>query len=63
MHTFVIALAIIASAFAIFLVGRELFCWYWKVNRIISLLESIDSKLKSKDTHINDDLDDIARKM
>ena len=29
----------------IFLLCRELMCWYWKLNRIVVLLESIDAKL------------------
>jgi hypothetical protein len=45
MHTFVIGLALIASLLVIFLIGRQIVCWYWKINRIIELLESIDSKL------------------
>jgi hypothetical protein len=45
MDSFVIGLALIASTLVVFLVGREVMCWYWKVNRIIQLLESIDSKL------------------
>ncbi len=31
--------------FGVFLLLRELMCWYYKINRIVSLLESIDSKL------------------
>jgi hypothetical protein len=31
--------------FGLFLLLRELMCWYYKINRIVSLLESIDSKL------------------
>ncbi len=46
MDTFIIGVALIASTLVIFLVGREIMCWYWKVNRIIQLLESIDRKLK-----------------
>jgi hypothetical protein len=30
----------------IFLVLREFWCWYWKINRAIALLESIDASLK-----------------
>ena len=45
MDSFVIGLSIVASALVIFLVGREVVCWYWKLNRIVLLLESIDSKL------------------
>ena len=29
----------------IFLVMREFWCWYWKINERIDLLRSIDSKL------------------
>lgn len=29
----------------VFLICRELLCWYWKINRTIELLESIDKKL------------------
>lgn len=30
---------------ALFLLLREVFCWYWKVNRRLATLESIDEKL------------------
>jgi len=33
----------------IFLIARELICWYWKLNKIVSLLESIDGKLNLDD--------------
>lgn len=29
----------------LFLVLRELVLWYWRVNRVVELLESIDRKL------------------
>ncbi len=29
----------------IVVLGREVALWYWKVNRIVALLESIDKKL------------------
>ena len=32
-------------AVIIFLICREIFCWYWKINGIVSLLERIDSRL------------------
>jgi predicted RNA-binding Zn-ribbon protein involved in translation (DUF1610 family) len=50
MQTFLIGLALIASTLAIFLVGREVACWYWKINRIVELLESIEARLKSMDS-------------
>lgn len=30
----------------LFLLLREFWCWYWKINRAIALLESIDESLK-----------------
>jgi len=29
----------------VFLVAREIVCWYWKLNEIIEVLRSIDSRL------------------
>lgn len=29
----------------VFLVFREFFCWYWKINRLVTLLEKIEAKL------------------
>ena len=31
-----------------FLLGRELICWYFKVNQIVTLLEDIRDSLKNK---------------
>ena len=31
----------------IWFITRELRCWYWKINRQISILESIDNRLAS----------------
>jgi hypothetical protein len=50
MHAFLIGLALIASTLAILLVGRGVACWYWKVNRMVELLESIEVRLKSMDS-------------
>ena len=38
-------LIILAVLFVIFLIFRELNCWYWKINRIVELLENIHYKL------------------
>jgi hypothetical protein len=35
-------------AVVIFLVLREIFCWYWKINRMVELLESIDANLRGR---------------
>jgi len=46
----VIALLVLLVVFIIFLVLREAMCWYWKINRIVFLLESINEILaRSKD--------------
>lgn len=39
--------------FVIFLIMRELMCWYWKINEGILLLKSIDRKLSSKSNSEN----------
>jgi hypothetical protein len=41
----VVALAILV---VVFLVFREVVCWYWKINRVVELLESIDATLRSR---------------
>lgn len=30
----------------IFVVAREAICWYWKINRMVQLLESIEAHLR-----------------
>ncbi len=42
------AYAIIAVGFLLllFLVGREIVCWYFKINKIVELLEEIKDSLK-----------------
>ncbi|HVN90370.1 MAG TPA: hypothetical protein VMT61_11200 [Candidatus Binataceae bacterium] len=34
----------------IFLLIREVVCWYWKINRMVELLESIDNRLRENGT-------------
>lgn len=31
----------------VFLISRELVCWYWKINEIVRLLKSIDRKMEA----------------
>ena len=38
-------IVVLLVALVVFLVARELVTWYWKINRIVQLLESIDRKL------------------
>lgn len=44
-----IALTIVA---VIFLVCRELMCWYWKINRTIELLEKIEANTNTNKQNI-----------
>lgn len=36
----------LAVLIGLFLLLREFWCWYWKLNRVVELLESIDQSLK-----------------
>ncbi len=44
------AYAIIALGFMLllFLLGREIVCWYFKINKTVQLLEEIRDSLKNK---------------
>lgn len=37
----------IATSLLVFILLRELVCWYFKINRVVTLLESIDKSLKT----------------
>ena len=47
----------------IFLICRELICWYWKINERRDILQSINSKLMDKDNEILDLLKSINSKL
>lgn len=38
----------LAVTFIVFLIGREVVCWYWKINKHIELLEEIRDLLKGQ---------------
>ncbi len=45
--TYLVYLAVgLVISVCIFLILREVFCWYWKINEIKNLLVSIDTRLK-----------------
>ncbi len=48
------ALIIVAVCIVIFLICREIICWYWKLNRIVTLLEDIRRELKKTNASIGD---------
>ena len=41
MEKYVLGIIIIAVAVALFIICRELVCWYWKLNDIVRLLKKI----------------------
>jgi hypothetical protein len=43
---FTLVLTTLVIILIAFLIGRELVCWYWKINRSIQLLEGILAELK-----------------
>lgn len=43
-------------ALVVILICREIACWYWKINKTISLLESIDDKLKTLSVQMDPDV-------
>jgi hypothetical protein len=45
---FIVIIAVILIL--LFLILREFFCWYWKINKIVDLLEDIKQNT-SKDLH------------
>ncbi len=42
---FIWGLALFVISVILFLIFREVVCWYWKLNKITMLLESIDIRL------------------
>ncbi|MGL4411703.1 MAG: hypothetical protein ACRCTF_06170 [Bacteroidales bacterium] len=46
MSDLLIAIVAIAIVIGIFLICRELVCWYWKINKHISLMEENNELLR-----------------
>ena len=42
-----ILIGVLIGAVVLFFILREVFCWYWKINRIVELLEQQNSLLSS----------------
>jgi hypothetical protein len=38
-------LFLLAILLTLFLLGREIVCWYWKINEALDTLKAIDEKL------------------
>lgn len=38
-------IVMVLMGIGVFAIARELFCWYWKINKVVELLGSIDRKL------------------
>ena len=45
-------LLILILALCVFLICRELFCWYWKINAIVDKLDKIVASLGNIETHL-----------
>jgi len=43
----ILIITILALVF-VFIIGRELICWYWKLNLIVVLLQQIKDNLEKK---------------
>lgn len=41
-------LIVIGVMLILFLLGREIVCWYFKINKIVEILEEIRDSLKNK---------------
>lgn len=49
-------IVIVLISIVIFLITREFWCWYWKINEIRDLLKSINQKLgNEEDNNIEDE--------
>ena len=44
----------IGIAILFFIIGRELICWYFKINKIVGLLQSINDSLQKNSKDNND---------
>lgn len=43
----------IFSLFLIFIIGREIITWYWKINKIVDLLEKIEKNTRKESVVLN----------
>jgi hypothetical protein len=48
MENIVFVLVTVAVMLLLFLMGREIVCWYFKINKTVELLEEIRDSLKNK---------------
>lgn len=46
--SFIMLFIVLGVLFLFFLIGRELICWYFKINRRVELLENILVELRNK---------------
>jgi len=47
MEDLIIGVIIIIGTVGLILIFRFVVLWYWKINKVVSLLESIDNNLKN----------------
>jgi hypothetical protein len=41
-------LLFILVGIVLFIIGREVFCWYFKINKVVALLERIEENTRPK---------------
>lgn len=42
---------ILGISFVLFIILREVMCWYWKINEVVILLKGIDNKLSNTESN------------
>lgn len=52
MEDIIVIIIFIAISIVVFLITREFWCWYWKINQKLRTLESIDRRLEDLQSRI-----------
>ena len=54
-QSFIVTMLItVVVMIVVFLILREFFCWYWKINEIVSLLSDIKNRLSNNNSNNSD---------
>jgi hypothetical protein len=60
-NPFVVSIFVAFGVVVLFLVLREVWCWYWKINEALSLLKDIQAVLRNIDKHVAADFAEKQR--
>jgi hypothetical protein len=55
-----IIIGVLIGIIIVFLICRELVCWYWKINRLVALMEEQNDLLKNMKNNISDSSSNVA---